>query len=127
MTERKRVLVVDDEERWREHVSETVRACGHLPTTAKDELDAEGFLDTESFDLIITDNFMRMQNGGMNLLEREWLLGKELPSILHTSELMPEQEARLKDKLPHVVPVIKSYSGNEKLKGAIEKLLPLAS
>lgn len=96
MAAQKRILVVDDMEDWRKQVASIVTALGHTPIVAKDDIEAENLLDRESFDLIISDNKMMFPDSGLDLLTRESLLGREVPSILHTSELSPRQEQRLK-------------------------------
>ncbi|HEX5774686.1 MAG TPA: response regulator [Candidatus Paceibacterota bacterium] len=127
MTERKRVLVVDDDGHWRRHVSQTVETAGHTPITAKDEVEAIQLLRNDSFDLIVTDNSMLARNSGVSLLMRQNLRGSDTPAILHTSEVDKEQEQVLREDLPNVELVIKSYGSDTELREAIEKLLPRAA
>ena len=125
MSDGKRVLVVDDDDYWRERTTAMVIACGHSPITATGSREAEDLLDSESFDLIITDNSMETYDAGFDLLAREWYLNREIPSILCSSAtLTRELEEKLK-QFPHVTYVEKSVSReNLELLATIRRLLP---
>lgn len=125
MTEQKRVLVVDDDERWRARAYAMATSCGLTVTEAKNSKEAMDLLDSESFDLLITDNWMEYADAGIDLLMRNWYLKQEIPSILHTSDLMKRQAERLAKELPDIIFVKKSAHGdNPALISAIKKLLP---
>lgn len=126
METRRIVLVVDDDADWRTRTAAAVTACGHVPILATDDFEAEALLDQATFDLIITDNRMCFADSGINLLIDEWLQGRAVPSILHTSELSRAQHARLEKEEKHlqVTVVLKSYTDQTPLIDAIQRLLP---
>jgi|HubBroStandDraft_4_1064222.scaffolds.fasta_scaffold260110_2 DNA-binding NtrC family response regulator len=72
-----RVLVVDDQEAVREIISAILTAAGYQCRTAADGLEALGVLDSEKFDLMIT-NFLMPNLDGFGLLERA---KKKFPSM----------------------------------------------
>ena len=120
------VLVVDDDADWRTRTAAAVTACGLVPILAADDYEAEDLLDQATFDLVITDNRMCFADSGIDLLIREWLLARAVPSILHTSELSRVQRARLEKEEKHlqVTVVLKSYTDRAPLFDAIRRLLP---
>ena len=79
-----RVLVADDEEGVREFLAETLELDGHDVTQAKDGLAARRLLETQGFDLLVTD--LRMPGlDGLGLLRACRAEQPELEVILLTA------------------------------------------
>ncbi len=79
-----RVLVADDEEGVREFLAETLELDGHDVTQAKDGLAARRLLETQAFDLLVTD--LRMPGlDGLGLLRACRAEQPELEVILLTA------------------------------------------
>jgi CheY-like chemotaxis protein len=60
---RKRILVVDDESVTRKNVSDSLREQGYEVSEAEDGLHALELLDTDRFELVISDILMPRLNG----------------------------------------------------------------
>lgn len=122
---RKRALVVDDDIDWRRFVREAAEELRYKVIEAENAREAGYLLEEGQFDLLITDNWMEVADAGIDLLVRNKLLGRELPSILHTSHLSQSQRGRLRQELPDVIGVLKSPNPDfPELKAAIQKLIP---
>lgn len=118
----KRVLIAEDNDDWRAAIRTAVGQLGHDVTEAASAAEAERLLESQPFDLLITDNWMEVPDAGLGLLERT--RSRDIPSILHTSLLSRVQKTRLTHHLPKVVPVLKSlHDDHTELMAAIEKLL----
>ncbi len=63
ISDRLRILVVDDDEQIREILSDMLTIDGHLPTTCSDGYKALEAVDTQPFDLVITDLGMPGMSG----------------------------------------------------------------
>ncbi len=83
----KLVLVVDDEEDWRERVSEIASSLALQPLTARDAGEAMNLLQQHAFALVITDNYMPCADQGIELLQyiNRRFPTTGIPSILHSS------------------------------------------
>jgi diguanylate cyclase (GGDEF)-like protein/putative nucleotidyltransferase with HDIG domain len=83
MTTMTRVLLADDEEALRLMLGRQLRRAGHEVTLAEDGLVAAGFLETETFDVVVSD--MKMPRlDGMGLLERAAHLAPDTEFIILT-------------------------------------------
>lgn len=78
-----RILVVDDDERMRELLLDTLSALGYETIGAKDGEEALVLLEDEKVDLVITDIMMPKMNGA-TLLERIKGKNPQLPVVLIT-------------------------------------------
>lgn len=120
----KRVLVVDDDEFWRAHVRGVANGLGYEVTEAPGAPEAAALLDAHPFDLLITDNWMGAYDAGIDLLARNEIKGRKIPSILHTTNLSRVQAGRLHAEAPDAVPVTKSTTlDTAELAAAIQTLL----
>lgn len=92
-----RILVVDDEAIW---INEIVAALAHTEheiVTASSYMEAGALLDESAFDLVISDNHMKVANAGLELRERMWLKSQEhIPFILYTNDDSPRIVESLK-------------------------------
>ena len=76
--ERRRILVIDDNDLFRESIVETLRRKGYELVSAKDGPEALGILKGASFDLAISD--MKMPGmSGIELLEQIRKFNTEIP------------------------------------------------
>lgn len=94
MEAKKRVLAADDEPLWRERVRKAIEGLGHEAVVVDSAARASArMLDGESFDLLITDNWMEEMGAGVKLLQ--WLAktDSDIPSILFTSDVSPRVAA----------------------------------
>lgn len=84
MKERKRILVVDDNELFRDSVVETLRRLGHVIDAAQDGHQACTMFTKGEFDLVISD--MKMPGmTGIELLERIKKVDPEVPFLIITA------------------------------------------
>lgn len=92
-----RVLVVDDEQEWRDVVSSAAVALGFEPTVFSGFHEAEQAMlkDEFPYDLIITDNWMGdIRDAGLELASTARLMGIDVPIIIYSLDLTYEQQAR---------------------------------
>ena len=117
----KRILIADDEEQWRLSVSAVVKKLGHHCTTTTNRREAEKKLESDTFDLVITDNNMGWRDAGIGLLAHLRLMGNNVPVIIHSGDLtyMSQEECK---KLSGVY-VTKSYGPANKLIEIIRELV----
>lgn len=93
----KRVLVVDDEQEWRDAVSSALVALGFEPTVFDGFHVAEQAIlkDEFPYELIITDNWMgEIRDAGLELASTARLMGIDVPIIIYSSDLTYAQQAR---------------------------------
>ncbi|NLE02378.1 MAG: sigma-54-dependent Fis family transcriptional regulator [Fibrobacter sp.] len=82
--DRKRILVVDDNELFRDSIVETLRRQGHLIGAASNGLEAIEIFSASPFDLVISD--MKMPGmSGIDLLERIKKIDAEIPFLIITA------------------------------------------
>ena len=81
---KKHILVVDDDTRLRSLLQRYLREQGFLVSAAKDAAEAEGFLKTYLFDILIVD-IMMPKVTGIEFLERLREGGNWVPVILLTA------------------------------------------
>ena len=82
--EKKRILVVDDNELFRDSIVETLRRQGYELDAARDGQNALEKISCSSFDLVISD--MKMPGmSGIELLERIKQLDSEMPFLIITA------------------------------------------
>ncbi|MFZ0275693.1 MAG: response regulator [Candidatus Sulfotelmatobacter sp.] len=79
-----RILVVDDEEAIREITSAILTAAGYQCRTAADGLEALDVLDSEKFDLMIT-NFMMPNLDGFGLMEQAKKKFPNMPVVVESA------------------------------------------
>ncbi len=95
----KRILVVEDEADQRVKLVAAIHALnkGYEVQEAANTFDATKLLDSEHFDLVISDNYMGRPNEGLALREMMWLNRQDsIPFILYTTEEPPGVEEKLK-------------------------------
>jgi CheY-like chemotaxis protein len=85
-----RILVVDDDDDIRQLNATVLKGSGYEVDTAVDGDAAWAILDTQCYDLLITDHSMPKLTG-IELLNELHVAGKSLPSILVSGDL-PTQE-----------------------------------
>jgi len=79
-----KILIVDDEESIREVLASLLEACGYRCATAPNGAEALKVLDTEPFDLVLSDILMPVMNG-MALLEKLHEREPDLPVVMVTA------------------------------------------
>ncbi|MES2994477.1 MAG: response regulator [Patescibacteria group bacterium] len=92
-----RILVVDDEASWINNIVAAFADTEHEIVTASSYMEAGILLDESAFDLVISDNHMKVSNAGLELRERMWLKSQEhIPFILYTYDDSPHITESLK-------------------------------
>lgn len=94
-----KILIVDDEEVWRERVGTLASTLGYEPVIFPGFHEAEKELLKEEFpySLIITDNKMGdIRDAGITLASTARLMGIDVPIIVYSSDLTYEHESRAK-------------------------------
>jgi DNA-binding response OmpR family regulator len=108
-----RVLVVDDESFVRRINVETLMAAGYQVESATDGATAWDLLQTNSFDLMVTDNKMPKMSG-LELLKNLQDAEMVLPVIMATG-MQPRDELYHNTQLPIEAILLKPYSPDELL------------
>ncbi|RMF28339.1 MAG: response regulator [Chloroflexi bacterium] len=82
----RQVLIVEDNEEWREHIlKEPLEEEGHRITTARSYQEAIAALETHSFDLVVVDinlTNVRGNRDGEKVLEHIARSGRSIPTIV---------------------------------------------
>lgn len=118
------ILVVDDEEEWREKIGALINTLGYEPTVFSGFHEAEKELLKEEFpySLIVTDNTMgHIRDAGITLASTARLMGIDVPIIVYSSDMTYEQESRA--KALNAIYVKKSYAEMESLARVIQRLI----
>lgn len=121
----KRVLVVDDEQEWRDIVSSALLALGFEPTvfTGFHEAEQAMLKDEFPYDLVITDNWMgQIRDAGLELASTARLMGIDVPIIIYSSDLTYAQQARATSVKAAYVQKSRSVSAAHLLGKAIRDL-----
>jgi DNA-binding NtrC family response regulator len=125
MTEQKLILIIDDEQYWRERTAAAVRSCGFEPVLAAGIRETYRVINEETFALIITDNNMEMSaQDGIEVLQLATAcFGNTFPTILQSSATPKDLEVILK-VFPNTTFIKKDrFAGDEKLIAAIKQKL----
>jgi DNA-binding response OmpR family regulator len=115
-----RILVVEDDDFFRQLNARVLLRSGYEVDTAEDGAVAWQSLNTESYDLLITDNSMPKVSG-VELLKQLRAARMALPVIMATGTL-PEQEFTRFPWLRPAATLLKPYSGEEMLR-TVKKVL----
>jgi CheY-like chemotaxis protein len=114
-----RILIVEDDSIIRTNISELLRKEGYQVEEAGDGFQALEVLETQRFDLVITDFAMRRVNG-LTLVERIHTSSPETPVIVITGYISGSTgKALLKDKAEFIRKPIKF----EELLSTVKRLL----
>ena len=116
----KRILVVDDEEMIRLLLVEILAGAGYDVTTAADGVEAIDYLESDGFDLIISDSNMPGA-GGFQVVETAKRVDPQRPVIVISGRPTAESRMRLIGH-PRLEYVPKPFDG-EQLTRMVEKLL----
>lgn len=82
--DKKRILVVDDNELFRDSIVETLKRCGYQLEAAKDGPMAIQMFKQSDFDLVISDMKMPVMSG-IELLEQIKLINADIPFLIITA------------------------------------------
>jgi DNA-binding NtrC family response regulator len=82
--EKRKILIVDDDDYMRDSVAETLRRRGYDIEAASDGASALDMLSRDGFDLVISDFKMPLMNG-MELLEKIRKMDMEIPFLIMTA------------------------------------------
>ena len=104
----RRLLVVDDEEPIRTLLGEEFTKEGYVVTTAVDGEQAIALLESQTFDLIITDCSMPGV-GGLGLVAAAKRIDPQCPVIVMSGDLSPESKMALNSH-PRIEFVAKPFS-----------------
>ena len=116
----RRILVVDDEATIREMVTDLLSRSGYQVDTAADGADAWDILQSQRYDLLVTDNNMPRVSG-VELIRKVRNASLALPVIMATGTLPLEEFAR-NPALQPAATLLKPYSIMEML-GKVETVL----
>jgi DNA-binding NtrC family response regulator len=94
MTIKARILVVDDEQRFRESISRVLESEGHIVSTASDGSDALRQLADKEFDVVLLDLKMPGMSGQDVYGEIQWR-GYDVETICLTGNTAIEEATRL--------------------------------
>jgi DNA-binding NtrC family response regulator len=83
------ILLVDDEERYREHIARVLTKAGYEVLEAGNGIEALSLLEKSQIDLVISDILMPLLNG-YALVARLRAKWPKMPVILTTGFLPPE-------------------------------------
>jgi len=119
-----RILVVDDDADIRQLNASVLQASGYEVDTAVDGAAAWAVLDTQCYDLLITDHNMPKLTG-IELLNELYVAGKSLPSILVSGDL-PTHEVHRHPWLRISATLLKPYTAPELLE-AVREVLRVAA
>jgi CheY-like chemotaxis protein len=119
-----RILVVDDDDDIRQLNATVLKGSGYEVDTAVDGDAAWAILDTQCYDLLITDHSMPKLTG-IELLNELHVAGKSLPSILVSGDL-PTQELHRHPWLRISATLLKPYTTPELL-GTVRQVLQVAA
>lgn len=108
-----RILVVDDDADIRHLNAAVLKGSGYEVDTAVDGDDAWAILDSQCYDLLITDHSMPKLTG-IELLNELHVAGKSLPSILVSGDL-PTAELRRHPWLRISATLLKPYTATDLL------------
>ncbi len=117
-----RILVVDDDADIRHLNAAVLKGSGYEVDTAVDGDDAWAILDSQCYDLLITDHSMPKLTG-IELLNELHVAGKSLPSILVSGDL-PTAELHRHPWLRISATLLKPYTATELL-GAVRQVLQI--
>jgi DNA-binding NtrC family response regulator len=121
-----KILVIDDEANDRELVEHVLKNLGHEVDTADGSKNATALLQSQTYDVILSD-FDYKATGGNFLALHETLGTIKTPIILMSDIDRTHSLAAVKDKTPPVVEFVQKEINPEKmkaqLKSAIEKAL----
>lgn len=129
MEQKKRILIADDEQEWRDRIAVALVDEVHELVFASGIYEAEALLwgdDAQPFDLVISDNNMHPHIPDCGLKIREGMLLtsqalEDTPFILYTSDDSPLLLAKLpRLKLIHRK---KNYSNQDVLVGLVRDIL----
>lgn len=90
MMYKKRVLAADDEPHWRERLKLAIESHGHEAVIVGSAGEVRERLLNESFDLLVTDNWMEEVGAGSKLLRELAARDCDIPAILFTSDIGPK-------------------------------------
>jgi DNA-binding NtrC family response regulator len=119
-----RILVVDDDADIRHLNASVLKASGYEVATAVDGDAAWAILDSQCYDLLVTDHSMPKLTG-IELLNELHVAGKSLPSILVSGDL-PTAELRRHPWLRISATLLKPYTATELL-GTVRQVLQVAA
>jgi len=89
MTEKKKILIIDDEAVFRKILKEDLSYCGYVCKTAESPSEGMRYLKTDTFDLILLDIMMEPLDGWDTLdLIKSLTYGYETPVIMVSSKKM---------------------------------------
>lgn len=89
MTEKKKILIIDDEAVFRKILKENLSYCGYVCKTAESPSEGMRYLKTDTFDLILLDIMMEPLDGWDTLdLIKSLTYGYETPVIMVSSKKM---------------------------------------
>jgi len=118
----KKVLFVDDSASMRQVVGLAINGAGYEVTTAEDGKDGLAKMDTQKFDIIISDVNMPNMNGiEMVTAARQNALNKFAPVIMLTTEAGDDMKAKGKAAGAKAW-VVKPFKPDQLL-GVIQKLI----
>jgi CheY-like chemotaxis protein len=117
-----RILVVDDDDDIRQLNAAVLKGSGYDVDTAVDGDAAWAILDSQCYDLLITDHSMPKLTG-IELLNELHVAGKSLPSILVSGDL-PTLELQRHPWLRISATLRKPYTNSELL-GTVRQVLPV--
>jgi DNA-binding response OmpR family regulator len=115
-----RILVVEDDKFFRRLNTETLARSGYQVDATVDGAAAWQALNTDSYDLLITDNSMPKVSG-VELLKKLRVASMTLPVIMATGTL-PEEEFTRYPWLQPAATLLKPYTGEEILR-TVKKVL----
>jgi signal transduction histidine kinase len=115
-----RILVVDDDISIRRLSTEMLIRSGYQVDAAADGADGWKALQGNSYDLVITDNFMPKMTG-VEMVKKLHAAGMKLPVIMATA-MLPQEEFVSHPWLEAVTTLLKPFRANDLL-SAVKKIL----
>ncbi len=115
-----RILVVDDDISIRRLSTEMLIRSGYQVDAAADGADGWKALQGNSYDLVITDNFMPKMTG-VEMVKKLHAAGMKLPVIMATA-MLPQEEFVSHPWLQAVTTLLKPFRANDLL-SAVKKIL----
>jgi len=97
MTTKTRILVVDDEERFRESIARLLASEGHSVSTARDGMEALNTLSSNNFDVVLLDMKMPGLSGAETFNEIR-LQGFDVETVCLTGHAAIDEATKLLQK-----------------------------